>query len=38
MVRLLEQRLGLQLFERRPNGLALTAQGKMLQPGLTAAF
>jgi LysR family glycine cleavage system transcriptional activator/LysR family transcriptional regulator of beta-lactamase len=38
MVRLLEQRLGLQLFERRPNGLVLTAQGKMLQPGLTAAF
>jgi DNA-binding transcriptional LysR family regulator len=38
MVRLLEERLELQLFERRPNGLVLTAQGKMLQPGLTAAF
>jgi DNA-binding transcriptional LysR family regulator len=38
MVRLLEERLELQLFERRPNGLALTPQGKMLQPGLTAAF
>src|SRR5262245_38381863 len=38
MVRLLEERLGFQLFERRPNGLALTAQGKALQPGLTAAF
>lgn len=38
MVRLLEARLGFALFERRPNGLALTAQGKALQPGLTAAF
>ena len=38
MVRLLEERLGLQLFERRPNGLVLTAQGTMLQPGLTTAF
>ena len=38
MVRLLEARLGFGLFERRPNGLALTAQGKALQPGLTAAF
>lgn len=38
MVRLLEDRLGFQLFERRPNGLALTAQGKALQPGLTSAF
>lgn len=38
MVRLLEERLGFQLFDRRPNGLVLTAQGKLLQPGLTAAF
>jgi DNA-binding transcriptional LysR family regulator len=38
MVRLLEERLGFALFERRPNGLALTARGKALQPGLTAAF
>lgn len=38
MVRLLEERFGFQLFERRPNGLDLTAQGKALQPGLTSAF
>lgn len=38
MVRLLEERLGFKLFERHANGLALTAQGKALQPGLTAAF
>src|SRR5262245_48920077 len=38
MVRLLEERLGFNLFERLPNGLVLTAQGKALQPGLTAAF
>ena len=38
MVRLLEARLAFPLFERRPNGLALTPQGKALQPGLTAAF
>ena len=38
LVRLLEARLGFPLFERLPNGLALTAQGKALQPGLTAAF
>ena len=38
MVRLLEERLGFPLFERRPNGLVLTPQGKALQPGLTAAF
>lgn len=38
MVRLLEARLGFQLFERLPNGLALTAHGKALQPSLTAAF
>src|SRR5262245_30433634 len=38
MVRLLEERLGFALFERLPNGLAFTEQGKALQPGLTAAF
>jgi DNA-binding transcriptional LysR family regulator len=38
MVRLLEERMGIQLFERLPNGLILTAQGKALQPGLTAAL
>ena len=38
MVRLLEERFGFQLFDRRPNGLDLTAQGEALQPGLTAAF
>ncbi|MFL6806499.1 MAG: LysR substrate-binding domain-containing protein [Xanthobacteraceae bacterium] len=38
MVRLLEARLGFTLFERLPNGLALTPQGKALQPNLTAAF
>src|SRR5262245_57106871 len=38
MVRLLEERLGFKLFERHPNGLALTPQGKAMQPGLTAAF
>jgi LysR family glycine cleavage system transcriptional activator/LysR family transcriptional regulator of beta-lactamase len=38
LVRLLEARLGFPLFERLPNGLVLTAQGKALQPGLTAAF
>lgn len=38
MVRLLEARLGFALFERLPNGLLLTPQGKALQPGLTAAF
>ncbi|MEH2507619.1 DNA-binding transcriptional LysR family regulator [Bradyrhizobium sp. AZCC 1578] len=38
MVRLLEARLGLELFQRLPNGLALTAQAKALQPSLTAAF
>ena len=38
MVRLLEARLGFQLFERLPNGLALTAQARALQPALTTAF
>jgi len=38
LVRLLEERLGFKLFDRMPNGLTLTAQGRALQPGLTAAF
>jgi DNA-binding transcriptional LysR family regulator len=38
LVRLLEARLGFPLFERLPNGLALTPQGKALQPDLTASF
>lgn len=38
MVRLLEERLRFRLFERLPNGLILTSQGKALQPGITAAF
>lgn len=38
MVRLLEERLGFRLFERRANALELTWQGRTLQPGLTAAF
>lgn len=38
LVRLLEARLGIALFERHPNGLTLTAQGRAFQPGLTAAF
>lgn len=37
-VRLLERRLGFQLFHRRANGLELTPQGRALQPGLTDAF
>jgi LysR family glycine cleavage system transcriptional activator/LysR family transcriptional regulator of beta-lactamase len=38
MIRLLEARLGFPLFDRLPNGVVLTAQGRALQPGLTAAF
>jgi len=38
LVRLLEARLKVPLFERRANGLELTAQGRAFQPGLTAAF
>ena len=38
MVRLLEARLGIELFERLPNGLVLTAQAEALKPSLTAAF
>lgn len=32
MVRLLEARLGIELFERLPNGLVLTAQAEALKP------
>ncbi len=38
LVRLLEERLGFLLFERRANTLVLTDRGSALQPGLTAAF
>jgi LysR family transcriptional regulator, regulator of gene expression of beta-lactamase len=38
MVRLLEQRLGYQLFRRKPNRLELTAQGQAFLSGLTDAF
>ena len=38
MVGLLEQRLGLVLFERRANGLALTAAGTAYRTGLTPIF
>jgi len=38
MVRLLEQRLGVALFERRANGLALTSTGRAYQAGLTPIF
>ena len=35
MVQLLEQRLGVTLFERKANGLTLTAAGRAYQAGLT---
>ena len=38
MVRLLEERMGLALFERKPNGLALTPAGRTYQAGLTQIF
>src|SRR5262249_2778511 len=37
-VRLLENRPGFALFERRANGLELTDEGRAFQPGLTDAF
>src|ERR1043165_1989655 len=37
-VRLLETRLGFALFQRHPNELELTDQGRAFQPGLTDAF
>src|SRR5215470_5848454 len=38
MVQLLEQRLEVPLFERKPNRLALTAAGRAYQAGLTQLF
>jgi LysR family glycine cleavage system transcriptional activator len=38
MVQLLEQRLGVPLFERKANKLALTASGRVYQAGLTQIF
>lgn len=38
LVRLLEERLGLTLFERKPNGLTLTGAGRSYQAGLTPIF
>jgi LysR family glycine cleavage system transcriptional activator len=38
MVHLLEQRLGLQLFERKANRLVLTPAGRSYQAGLTQLF
>ncbi len=38
MVRLLEERLALTLFQRKPNGLVLTPAGRAYQAGLTPIF
>jgi LysR family glycine cleavage system transcriptional activator/LysR family transcriptional regulator of beta-lactamase len=38
MVRLLERRLGYELFRRKPNRLELTVQGQAFLSGLTDAF
>jgi LysR family transcriptional regulator, glycine cleavage system transcriptional activator len=38
MVHLLEQRLGVDLFERKANRLAMTAAGRAYQSGLTPIF
>ena len=38
MVQLLEQRLGVPLFERKANRLALTVAGRTYQGGLTQIF
>ena len=37
-IRALESRLGVTLFERQARGVALTAEGRLLMPGLTAGF
>ena len=37
-IRALESRLGVALFERQARGVALTAEGRVLMPGLTAGF
>jgi LysR family glycine cleavage system transcriptional activator len=38
LVRLLEERMGLSLFQRKPNGLVLTPAGRTYQAGLTQIF
>src|SRR5664279_6593854 len=38
LVHLLEQRLGIELFERKANRLAMTAAGRAYQSGLTPSF
>lgn len=38
MVKLLEERLGVKLFQRTANRLVLTSAGKAYQPGLTQIF
>lgn len=38
LVKLLEERLGFALFDRRANALLLTERGRALQPALTEAF
>ncbi|MBK1838836.1 transcriptional regulator GcvA [Azospirillum sp. YIM B02556] len=38
MVKLLEERLGFALFDRRANALTLTDRGRALRPALTEAF
>ena len=38
LVHLLEQRLGVELFERKANRLAMTAAGRAYQSGLTPIF
>ena len=38
LVRLLEARLKVPLFERQPNGLTLTRRGRAFLPGLTGVF
>ncbi|MBY6265486.1 LysR family transcriptional regulator [Azospirillum sp. 412522] len=38
MVKLLEERLGFALFDRRANALVLTERGRALRPALTEAF
>lgn len=37
-VKLLEEHLGVVLFQRQPNGVALTPRGQLLAPELSAAF
>lgn len=37
-IRALESRLGVPLFERQARGVALTAEGRLLMPGLSAGF